>query len=1700
MSVSQKAVRPQTKTDILRDNQRLIRELHGLSRLRIAPPSAGTTNSLGGTPSGAGASGGVGNFLHTQGDTMIGPIAYFPVDVFMDEAGFIDIGQNSGSANIPDYSSYVLMTAGTNKTLELIKGAGFSGQWLILQTALTQKVTIQDFSNNATGNIVTSDGNNVVMDGTTSAQTATLIFDVTVSPNGNQGGWRVVTFSKGERGSIAASIATGQTTNLDPSDHVQFNQVNFAGGLTLQGQFPTNDQTSGIFELKADTTYYLSAQLHVEFDNTTVQSEIDDKVGSGIFVRLSADQTTNLGAGDHVEFDDSSTFEEGLTLSTGAGQANGIISSFEVGDYYDFSCPLEVEFSGNSGELVFAWFLNGVEVGARGHAIPVTASGGANRTSPSPIAESVRNLMSPSDTMEVRFITSTNVATITAAESFGWVQEVTKHVFSEVSPEFMDAVWFDRTGSVSLGKSLHVEPQFSTSNDTNKGVCEILFSPTVDTEVELQITGSNFVRAIQPFSTAIIQESGAGSGAAGAPVAISTRAAEASLALSADDNTFGVVEWDNNEFFGDLTKIQQTATPGVFRISGDVFRLRGALDLKGGGTEETEATAILGFTGDVVNGSGLSVLDWDDNTILGQSAFIIDRTADQAGVFQLVNNVFTIEALLEVNTSGGGSGNQVEVFWERADDVNFTTGVAEIGVKGFMATGRPDDTTQPHAIAPVNALSADVFVRASILATATNIVQFEYTSGTIDTVLNLDAIQSAQITATWQTSGDEAFTTPADVGLQAQILTHDAVTQNVSTQPQLETVVDATGAPVFVRTFTTQTAGLSGSIDSDFSGAAIETIASEGGGAGSALTWITASLSTDQVLQLGAGNHVEWDTVFDTNGNITLQTGSLQINGIFELIANRTYYMEQFVRGTFSGPTGSATIQWTDTSGTPLGTTSNITPQTNASDVSNLVSSAVIFTPTVDTNVETRIISSSLLTAIDSASSYVNIFEVGVIPGGGGGGGHIIQDEGVSLAQQPALNFIGLGVQATDNPGLNSTDVEITGGVAFPLLYPIRDFGTVGNQTVAVPLDQDTSHVGIMTLNGDISISFTNPPATDNFTGELIITQDGTGGHNVSFVNTINQTVTFDTTANARNVMTYQTSDGGTTFDVFIAGATGGGGGGADNLNELTDVTLTSPSDNNVFQFDGGTSQWVNRGELLFGGLPRADSGFIRYPNNEIMLAARNGGDDGNLEFKTVSPATFDFTDSGKNVVAIRTRTQDPALGPDNNISMSVGATSLAEANISTNINKISFDTAGFTRLTLDSTIDNNLNLETQGSGFTKISALNVISKHITEPDNTISMSVGAGIGADALISTGVDKMRFDVGGQIPFDIDSNLNIVSVFDDVFQVFNTPSGQAFSITNLGTGLGTTQQATEFLKFTFGGTEFLRFEDSLNNMILSDNVFNIFNTVGGQNFSIANLGTGLGTTQTAVEFLKFNFGATEFLRFEDSLQNAILSDLSFNVLDTGTGENFSISNLGTGLGTTQSAVEFLKFSLGGGTNHMQLKNTSGTTDLTLQNPTSNSDPVVLRMLANNAVDPRNDMFFAMQSGSTGRFLIFSETAEMDLVVDGAVTGAITPNMTLSRIGSINSLGLLQNTMGNLALNFRALPSTATAGDIAEINFVSKTSADTINNYARIVGGARQVTDGIQDGELTFFVDRHASLQTVMEMNGISINGRIGVWLVC
>ena len=91
----------------------------------------------------------------------------------------------------------------------------------------------------------------------------------------------------------------------------------------------------------------LDQALQDKINSTTPADPIDF-----LFASLSADQTSNLGVNDHVEFD-TIIESNNLTLSTGAGQANGIIGNLKASTVYLFEAGLTIGGSTNSAELQY---------------------------------------------------------------------------------------------------------------------------------------------------------------------------------------------------------------------------------------------------------------------------------------------------------------------------------------------------------------------------------------------------------------------------------------------------------------------------------------------------------------------------------------------------------------------------------------------------------------------------------------------------------------------------------------------------------------------------------------------------------------------------------------------------------------------------------------------------------------------------------------------------------------------------------------------------------------------------------------------------------------------------------------------------------------------------------------------------------------------------------------------------------------------------------------------------------------------------------------------------------------------------------------------------------------------------------------------------------------------------------------------------
>ena len=321
------------------------------------------------------------------------------------------------------------------------------------------------------------------------------------------------------------------------------------------------------------------------------------------------------------------------------------------------------------------------------------------------------------------------------------------------------------------------------------------------------------------------------------------------------------------------------------------------------------------------------------------------------------------------------------------------------------------------------------------------------------------------------------------------------------------------------------------SINSSFRGQPLEppiaTVLSSDESTGTG-TFCSASLAADQTTNIAATDHIEFDTL-DEDGGITLQTGVGQADGIFELSAGKKYYLTGAVRPEFSGATGQLVMAWYDITNTAeLGKRAIYESQTHASNNADQPKAEIVITPTTNITIEFRIIAVTALTALATEYSQVTIFEIalgGSSGSGSGGGGS---------------------------------------GVSFPITPTINDHGNVATVTEDLDLSAATGHVHKITLTGDPTLTFSNPPSSGTqIEFEIEFVQDATGSRTVTWPATVAETVSISKTASSTTIVTVRTNDGGTTYHAIPAlrgsiSLSGGSNYANTALSNLVSPTLTT--------------------------------------------------------------------------------------------------------------------------------------------------------------------------------------------------------------------------------------------------------------------------------------------------------------------------------------------------------------------------------------------------------------------------------------------------------------------------------------------------------------------------------------------------------------
>lgn len=444
------------------------------------------------------------------------------------------------------------------------------------------------------------------------------------------------------------------------------------------------------------------------------------------------------------------------------------------------------------------------------------------------------------------------------------------------------------------------------------------------------------------------------------------------------------------------------------------------------------------------------------------------------------------------------------------------------------------------------------------------------------------------------------------------------------------------------------------------------------------------------------------------------------------------------------------------------------------------------------------------------------------------------------------------------------------------------------------------------------------------------------------------------------------------------------------------------------------------------------------------------------------------------------------------------------------------FSSTGFLRYTNDDILLGARNPLNTGDLQLKATALSVLdwtdsgdtvvtiqarTQHPVNPDNIINMTVGSGTGSDALLQTNVDRLRFSVGtGVLPMDLDDSSQSLQLTNYAYTILDSVSGKLLSITNLGGVLGTEVRAVDRFRLLLSGVTILDIDDASNAVIINDFSLNVFNTASAENFSITNLGAGLGTTLQAVEFLKFNLGGTEGGRFEDSTNSfQLLNAYRLSIIDAGTSKQLDIFNLGTTLGGVINAIDQFRVQLSAVDLLKLDRQIAGQTRATIQVPSAGTNISVLNLDSTHVSEADRDGLIAQQAGDIGALLFFTESLRMRWSVD---TEVLLEQMVLERASADETHLIIRENLlgtGNLVFDFFNNPPTAIAGTIGELRFSSKDNASQIHIYAQVRGTTINVVNGNEDGGLGLEVAINGAVTPVFNIAGTSVGGEIGFFNV-
>jgi len=331
-------------------------------------------------------------------------------------------------------------------------------------------------------------------------------------------------------------------------------------------------------------------------------------------------------------------------------------------------------------------------------------------------------------------------------------------------------------------------------------------------------------------------------------------------------------------------------------------------------------------------------------------------------------------------------------------------------------------------------------------------------------------------------------------------------------------------------------------------------------------------------------------------------------------------------------------------------------------------------------------------------------------------------------------------------------------------------------------------HIAKMTINGDIDFAFEFPPPESIFeiqVGKMMqfivdATIDAVGGYTINLpASVVPSGIEIDNTANARTVLRFTTTDGGTTY---LAETLGGS-------------PTTIPAGTAQFQhLEWNGTAWINQQQLAFGTL-HADAGQLQFTNNQIGLAWRDNADTENLEMKVTDGNVFDFTYGKESALGMQLRSQND-IDPDNTLNFFIGSGIDNLALIESSTPFLNFGAGGATRLFLDTSTVTKLILKVPDVS-TASADFNVVSNDTGTGNESLGLAMGFGTSGVALIESstaflnigagGVSRLFLDVSSITKLNLESPDNVTATAN--FNIISKHTSQDDNVLGLTIGSGT-----------------------------------------------------------------------------------------------------------------------------------------------------------------------------------------------------------------------------------------------------------------------------------------------------------------------